>query len=168
MTNIQRAIDDLIDAADILVKRKDMASEYVALIPAQSVMRLERALERAQKVMEQEGEPVRAWRVTFCSNCDRTRRELDEFFVVEGDILCPKCAKSWIEEHMERCGCGGAPKACELEYLSWEHDDVNVLVRCADCNEILAYATYGCVEDVIRFNEEAGAGGGCQGAKRDR
>ena len=159
MNNIRQAIDDLIDAADILVSRRDHVTGDVALIPRTSISRLERALEQAQKAMEQETEPVRAWRVTFCSNCDRTRRELDDFFVVEGDILCPKCAKSWIEEHMERCGCGGAPKACELEYLSWEHDDVNVLVRCADCNKILAYATYGCVEDVIRFNEEAGADG---------
>ena len=153
MTNIRQAIDDLIDAADRLVNRKDLVNAYVALIPAQSVMRLERALEQAQKAMEDEAEPVRAWRVTFCSYCGRSRGELDEFFVVDGDILCPECAKAWIAEHMDRCGCGGAPKACELEYLSWEHDDVNVLVRCSDCNKILAYATYGCVEDVIRFEE---------------
>ena len=57
MTNIRQAIDDLIDAADILVQRKDLANAYVALIPAQSVMRLERALEQAQKAME-EGRPV--------------------------------------------------------------------------------------------------------------
>ena len=52
MTDIRQAIDDLIDAADRLVNRKDLVNAYVALIPAQGVMRLERALEQAQKAME--------------------------------------------------------------------------------------------------------------------
>jgi len=51
----REAIGDLIDAADILVHRRDYVGKYVALIPAKSVERLERALEQAQKLME--GEP---------------------------------------------------------------------------------------------------------------
>jgi hypothetical protein len=58
-TNIQQAIGDLIDAADRLVHRKDPVTVEgqflrVALVSTQSVMRLERALEQAQKAMEQE------------------------------------------------------------------------------------------------------------------
>lgn len=52
MTDIQKAIDDLIDAADRLVNRKDMASADMSLVLTQSITRLERALEQAQKAME--------------------------------------------------------------------------------------------------------------------
>jgi len=52
MTNIRKAIDDLIDAADILVNRKDIASADMSLRPSKSVERLGRALEQAQKAME--------------------------------------------------------------------------------------------------------------------
>jgi hypothetical protein len=52
MTNIRQAIDDLIDAADILVSRRDHVTGDVALIPRTSISRLERALEQAQKAME--------------------------------------------------------------------------------------------------------------------
>ena len=51
-TNIQQAIGDLIDAADRLVNRKDMASADMSLVLTQSITRLERALEQAQKAME--------------------------------------------------------------------------------------------------------------------
>jgi len=57
MNNIRQAIDDLIDAADILVSRRDHVTGDVALIPRTSISRLERALEQAQKAME-EGRPV--------------------------------------------------------------------------------------------------------------
>jgi precorrin isomerase len=57
MTNIQQAIDDLIDAADILVSRRDHVTGDVALIPRTSISRLERALEQAQKAVK-EGRPV--------------------------------------------------------------------------------------------------------------
>jgi hypothetical protein len=56
MTDLRQAIDDLIDAADILVHRRDNVTGYVALIPAKSIERLERALEQAQKAMEDEEE----------------------------------------------------------------------------------------------------------------
>ena len=52
MTNIRQAIDDLIDAADILVSRRDHVTGDVALIPRTSISRLEIALEQAQKAME--------------------------------------------------------------------------------------------------------------------
>ena len=52
MTNIRQAIDDLIDAADILVSRRDHVTGGVALIPRTSISRLERALEQAQKASD--------------------------------------------------------------------------------------------------------------------
>lgn len=57
MTNIQQAIDDLIDAADRLVNRKDMASADMSLVLTQSITRLEVALERAQKAIDK-GRPI--------------------------------------------------------------------------------------------------------------
>ncbi len=63
MTNIQKAIDDLIDAADILVRRQDCVEDYVAMIPAQSVMRLERALRQAQKAVKESRPVIRDTRV---------------------------------------------------------------------------------------------------------
>lgn len=52
MNNIRQAIDDLIDAADILVSRRDHVTGDVALIPRTSISRLERALEQAQKAID--------------------------------------------------------------------------------------------------------------------
>ena len=54
MNNIQQAIDDLIDAADILVSRRDHVTGDVALIPRTSISRLERALEEARRAIEDE------------------------------------------------------------------------------------------------------------------
>jgi len=55
MTNIKQAIDDLIDAADRIVHRRDPVIEgqvlRVALVPTQSVLRLERAITKAQDVV---------------------------------------------------------------------------------------------------------------------
>ena len=51
MTDIQKAIDDLIDAADILVSRRDHVTGDVALIPRTSISRLEVALEQAHMAM---------------------------------------------------------------------------------------------------------------------
>jgi precorrin isomerase len=63
MTNIRKAIDDLIDAADILVNRRDHVTGDVALIPRTSISRLERALEQAQKAMEESRPVIRDTRV---------------------------------------------------------------------------------------------------------
>ncbi len=63
MTNIRHAIDDLIDAADILVSRRDHVTGDVALIPRTSISRLERALEQAQKAMEADRPVIRDTRV---------------------------------------------------------------------------------------------------------
>ena len=52
MTNIRQAIDDLIDAADILVNRRDHVTGDVALIPRTSISRLEIALEEARRAIE--------------------------------------------------------------------------------------------------------------------
>ena len=54
MTNIRQAIDDLIDAADILVSRRDHVTRDVALIPRTSISRLEVALEEARRAIEGE------------------------------------------------------------------------------------------------------------------
>jgi hypothetical protein len=51
MTNIRQILEDLMDAADILVYRRDYVGKSVALIPVQSIERLEGALEQAQKAM---------------------------------------------------------------------------------------------------------------------
>ena len=56
MTNMRQALEDIMDAADILVNRRDNATGYVALIPAQSIERLERALEQARRAVERHGE----------------------------------------------------------------------------------------------------------------
>lgn len=61
MTNMRQALEDLIDAADILVRRRDAVdavTEYVAILPMSSVLRLERALEQAQKVRAKDGPPL--------------------------------------------------------------------------------------------------------------
>lgn len=51
MTNMGQALDGLIDAADILVHRRDYVGKNVVLIPSKSVERLERALEQALKML---------------------------------------------------------------------------------------------------------------------
>ena len=63
MTNIRKAIDDLIDAADILVNRKDIASADMSLRPSKSVERLGRALEQAQKAVKESRPVIRDTRV---------------------------------------------------------------------------------------------------------
>lgn len=67
MTNIRQAIDDLIDAADRIVHRRDPVIEgqvlRVALVPTQSVLRLERALEQAQKAVKESRPVIRDTRV---------------------------------------------------------------------------------------------------------
>ena len=51
MNNIRQAIDDLIDAADILVSRRDHVTGDVALIPRTSISRLEHATAKAQNAL---------------------------------------------------------------------------------------------------------------------
>lgn len=51
MMPLIEALEDLMDAADILVYRRDYVGKSVALIPVQSIERLEGALEQAQKAM---------------------------------------------------------------------------------------------------------------------
>ena len=63
MTNIRKAIDDLIDAADILVSRRDHVTGDVALIPRTSISRLEIALEEAQKAVKESRPVIRDTRV---------------------------------------------------------------------------------------------------------
>jgi hypothetical protein len=58
MTNMRQALEDIMDAADILVNRRDAVTEYVAILPMSSVRRLERALEQAQKVRAKDGPPL--------------------------------------------------------------------------------------------------------------
>lgn len=55
MNNIRQAIDDLIDAADILVRRQDCVENCVAMIPAQSIRRLNDALVRAKRTLRGDG-----------------------------------------------------------------------------------------------------------------
>lgn len=59
MIDIQKAIDDLIDAADRVVNRKDPIFgdgqlSHGTLIPSKSMVMLDMALHRVQKAMEQE------------------------------------------------------------------------------------------------------------------
>ena len=63
MTNIRKAIDDLIDAADILINRKDIASADMSRRPSKSVDRLGRALEQAQKAVKESRTVIRDTRV---------------------------------------------------------------------------------------------------------
>jgi len=129
MTNIRQAIDDLIDAADILVSRRDYVTGDVALIPRTSISRLERALEQAQKAME-EGRPViRDTRVVevrgLCEELGEIERIASEMaealerirtnernnYISCDEIMCAKC--------LDDDQCPG--KIADITLQKWEN-----------------------------------------------
>jgi hypothetical protein len=96
-TNMQQAIDDLIDAADILVSRRDHVTGGVALIPRTSISRLERALEQAQKAVKESRPVIRDTRVVEV-RC--LYEEMEELGHIASEIAKALAAAGEVLDHI--------------------------------------------------------------------
>jgi hypothetical protein len=94
MGSLVEALEDLMNASEILVSRRDHVTGDVALIPRTSISRLERALEEARRAIE-EGRPViRDTRVVevrgLCEELgeiERIASEMAEALDAAGEVL---------------------------------------------------------------------------------